>query len=327
MACSESAGAASAAQPAVELPQIVQEVLRAPGQPLDLSTRTFMESRFGADFGRVRVHADDRAAESADVIRARAYTVGRDVVFGARGYAPSTQSGRELLAHELAHTIQQRHTNAPPPSADPRGIFESTAQSAARDVGGGRTVSHDLPACGVGLSLAPAPQGQSPALDPRMRTWRRYAEEEGKRDAARIRQRGQLSREDRQEINAKLSFFEGRAYDIYVREVKPALSQVTGADHIEVPETAQSYAGTLPPAQAADFMQRREHTLRYFRKVKDVALERHYGLVMQDVLNGDTRWDLDTLEQIVQTRAPGAAWHAESAPGVSGKRSGAGRGS
>ena len=303
------AGAANMARPAFEAPQIVHDVLRAPGQPLDPGTRTLMESRFSADFGRVRVHADDRAAESADVLRARAYTVGRDVVFGARGYAPSSRSGRELLAHELAHTIQQRDANARPPSADPRGTVESTADTAARDVVSGQTVSSALPACGVGLSLAPAPPGKSPVLDPRKRTWRRYAHSEGQKDAARIRQRGQLSTEDRQEINAKLSFFEGQAYDVYVRAIKPALSHATGADHIEVPETSQSYVGALPTAQAADFMRRREHTLRYFRKKSDVALERHYRLVLHDVLTGDTRWDLDTLEQIIQSRAPGAAWH------------------
>jgi hypothetical protein len=297
------------AQPALEVPQVVHDVLRAPGQPLDPSTRTYMESRFGADFGRVRVHADDRAAESADVIRARAYTVGRDVVFGARGYAPSSRSGRELLAHELAHTIQQRRRNAPPPSPDPRGIFESTAETAAREVVSGRMVAQDLPASGVGLSLAPAPPRKAPKLDPRMRDWRTYAEQEGKRDAARIRQRGELSSEDRQEINAKLSFFEGKAYDRYVRAVKPALAEVTGANYIEMSETVQSYVGKLPAAQAADFMQRRLHTLRSFRKVKDLALERYYGLVLQDVLDGDTRWDLDTLEEIIQTRAPGAPWH------------------
>jgi len=75
-----------------------------------------MESRFGYDFGDVRVHTDARANESARAVNALAYTVGRDVVFGANQFAPSTQLGRRLLAHELAHTIQQ--TGAGPVGAE-----------------------------------------------------------------------------------------------------------------------------------------------------------------------------------------------------------------
>jgi hypothetical protein len=89
-------------------PPIVQSVIRTPGHPLDVGTRASMEPRFGADFGSVRVHTDAQAAESAQAINARAYTVGRDVVFGAGQYAPGTGAGRRLLAHELAHVVQQR---------------------------------------------------------------------------------------------------------------------------------------------------------------------------------------------------------------------------
>jgi hypothetical protein len=69
-----------------------------------------MESRFGRDFSKVRVHADLKAAESARAVNALAYTVGRDVVFGAGQYTPSTREGRQLLAHELAHVLQQRQS-------------------------------------------------------------------------------------------------------------------------------------------------------------------------------------------------------------------------
>ncbi|HEY6236246.1 MAG TPA: DUF4157 domain-containing protein, partial [Candidatus Elarobacter sp.] len=67
-----------------------------------------MEPRFGRDLSDVRVHIDHHAAESARAVNALAYTVGRDVVFGAGQYAPNTNSGRQLLAHELAHVVQQR---------------------------------------------------------------------------------------------------------------------------------------------------------------------------------------------------------------------------
>jgi len=78
-----------------------------PGQPLDASTRAFMEPCFGHDFGHVRVHTDAQAAESARAVNALAFTVGRDVVFGPGQYAPATQRGRALLAHELTHVVQQ----------------------------------------------------------------------------------------------------------------------------------------------------------------------------------------------------------------------------
>ena len=97
------------------VPPIVHDVLRAPGQPVDEGTRTFMESRFGHDFSRVRVHTDGKAPESARAVNALAYTVGRDVVFGAGQYAPGTTAGRRLMAHELSHVVQQRqglHTAA-----------------------------------------------------------------------------------------------------------------------------------------------------------------------------------------------------------------------
>ena len=85
----------------------VDDVLRAPGQPLDAATRAFMETRFGHDFSQVRVHADAGAAEAARSAHALAYTVGRQVVFGAGRYAPATAAGRRLLGHELAHVVQQ----------------------------------------------------------------------------------------------------------------------------------------------------------------------------------------------------------------------------
>jgi hypothetical protein len=64
--------------------------------------------RFGHDFSQVRVHTDRRAAESARSIGALAYTMGEHIVFGTGHYAPSTEAGRHLLAHELAHVVQQR---------------------------------------------------------------------------------------------------------------------------------------------------------------------------------------------------------------------------
>ena len=90
------------------VPPIVHEVLNSAGQPLDATTRAFMEPRFGYDFSQVQIHTDARATESARAVNALAYTVGKHVVFGAGQYAPKTSEGRKVLAHELTHTLQQR---------------------------------------------------------------------------------------------------------------------------------------------------------------------------------------------------------------------------
>lgn len=78
------------------------------GFALDSSTQRFMESRLNYDFSNVRIHVDGKAAMSADAINARAYTVGRDIVFGQGEYNPGTKDGQRLLAHELAHVVQQQ---------------------------------------------------------------------------------------------------------------------------------------------------------------------------------------------------------------------------
>jgi hypothetical protein len=85
----------------------VDSVLRSPGREMEPATRREMESRIGFDFGRVRLHTDERAGESARGLSARAYTVGSDVVFAPGRYAPQTTEGRHLLAHELTHVVQQ----------------------------------------------------------------------------------------------------------------------------------------------------------------------------------------------------------------------------
>lgn len=85
-------------------PASVNDVLNQAGEPLDTATRTAMETRFGADFSGVRIHTDGRSAHGMDAL---AYTVGNDVVFAPGRYSPKTAMGRQLLAHELAHVVQQ----------------------------------------------------------------------------------------------------------------------------------------------------------------------------------------------------------------------------
>jgi len=83
------------------------ESLRTGGEVLPATVRNFFEPRFGRDFGQVRVHTGSLAAESAGGVNALAYTMGRNIVFAAGQYSPDTNEGRHLLAHELAHTVQQ----------------------------------------------------------------------------------------------------------------------------------------------------------------------------------------------------------------------------
>jgi hypothetical protein len=81
--------------------------MKGSGSTLDGGTRSFMESRFGRDFGGVRVHNGAAAASAASALDARAFTVGQDVFFNAGEYQPGNAAGRELIAHELTHTVQQ----------------------------------------------------------------------------------------------------------------------------------------------------------------------------------------------------------------------------
>jgi hypothetical protein len=116
----------SSADPLAAVSQsVVGETLDSPGRPLDPATRGFMESRFGHDFSQVRVHDDLRAAASAESVNALAYTVGPDLVFGAGRYAPHSSQGRELLAHELAHVVQNRGVRTDTPTIMRRSGWES----------------------------------------------------------------------------------------------------------------------------------------------------------------------------------------------------------
>jgi hypothetical protein len=107
------------------VPPIVNEVLRSTGLPLDAPTRAYFEPRFGHDLSGVRVHTDESAAASALAVNALAYTVGRDVVFGANQYAPRSSAGQRLLAHELTHVIQQSGVT----SSQPLAIGRSDSQA------------------------------------------------------------------------------------------------------------------------------------------------------------------------------------------------------
>lgn len=82
--------------------------LQGDGEPLSEGSREFFESRMGYDFSGVRVHSGNQAADTAQSVNAKAFTLGSDIVFGGGQYAPESHEGRRLLAHELTHVVQQK---------------------------------------------------------------------------------------------------------------------------------------------------------------------------------------------------------------------------
>jgi hypothetical protein len=131
----------------------------SPGAALDYPTQRAMGSRFSFDFSRVRVHSGSEAAELAAGEQARAYTVGRHVVFGAGMYAAHSTAGQALLAHELGHVAQQAaagvlvvqradQSNPPPtPTVDPEAVL---GQRLVQDFPGGVAVAFYAPMPGQG---------------------------------------------------------------------------------------------------------------------------------------------------------------------------------
>ncbi len=142
-----------------KVPAVVHDELRAGGRPLEAETRARLEPRFGYDFSGVRVHTGAKAAESARSVNALAYTVGRDVVFGAGQYAPHTAAGERLMAHELTHVVQQggpaTGAFAIGPSQDD---FEREASSVAQDRDTGSLYAGPMPAAAApSLQRQPTP--------------------------------------------------------------------------------------------------------------------------------------------------------------------------
>jgi Domain of unknown function (DUF4157) len=121
------------------------------GVELPADVRADMELRFGQDFSTVHVHDDTSAHASARSFAAKAYTHGEDIVFADGRFAPETQQGRHLLAHELAHVVQQRRGGGEPPD-DARAPTERVAASAADAVTAGSGPVAVGGATGVGVA-------------------------------------------------------------------------------------------------------------------------------------------------------------------------------
>jgi hypothetical protein len=120
------------------LQQMVNEVVRSPGKPLDSGTRIYMESKFGHDFKSVAIHNDATAASSANSLGAKAFASGSNIVFAQGEYRPHTASGKALLAHELAHVVQQTRNGGAPWNP---AYSDTEADAAGQLVGKDGTVS------------------------------------------------------------------------------------------------------------------------------------------------------------------------------------------
>ena len=117
----------------------VEEGLASPGKPLEEQTRRLMETGLGHDFSNVRVHVDDRADAAARALGANAYTAGNDIVFASGKYEPESRAGKERIAHELTHVVQQRRNSSQTVSATP--AHESEARNAGANVAAGKSVT------------------------------------------------------------------------------------------------------------------------------------------------------------------------------------------
>jgi Domain of unknown function (DUF4157) len=131
--------------------QATGTLLRASGEALPAGLRAEMEARFGQDFSAVRLHTGADAALAAQAEGAEAFTLGQDVVFGGGRYAPGTVTGRALLAHELAHVVQQSR-GGPAPSGKPDNALEGAASHAAAALVGGDGPVAVAGASGVGIA-------------------------------------------------------------------------------------------------------------------------------------------------------------------------------
>lgn len=145
---------------------LVDDVLRSPGQALDAANRQHFENSYGVDLSQVRVHHDAHAAASARAVNAHAYAVGQHIVFGDGRYQPSSQSGRSLLAHELAHVAQQRPGMSAASGIEIGAVdsaAEADADRMASDAMAGRPTSSMLNAPAPVLARAPAAAKACPA--------------------------------------------------------------------------------------------------------------------------------------------------------------------
>lgn len=192
-------------------PASVNHTLASPGRPLEPVLRKDMEQRFGHDFSQVRVHSGVAAGQSAREVNANAYTVGHDIVFGAGRFAPGTQEGRRLIAHELTHVRQQstgqttKEVVQRSPDKDDWSIFESTFAGEPRFVFWAKR-----------QGKPPTTAGEMEAL------WKAFIRIDTTKEVREDYDRAQLEK-DRRELEKRRQA--ARAAEARAAEAKPVLGQ------------------------------------------------------------------------------------------------------
>ncbi|HWE53582.1 MAG TPA: DUF4157 domain-containing protein [Bryobacteraceae bacterium] len=158
------------------------------GRRLDEHTRALMESRFGHNFSDVRIHTGQLAAETADSLRARAFAVGENIVFAGGQFAPETPAGQRILAHELAHVVQQRQTAGP--IAGERDTERDAHDAAHNVISGAMPMVRERAQAGIAQKLERPPDeiarlDELKALDARAQNSTLSAEDEKRREELR----------------------------------------------------------------------------------------------------------------------------------------------
>jgi hypothetical protein len=151
------------------------------GAPLDPASRAWFEPRFGHDFGHVRIHDGPQADRAAASLRARAFTLGPDVVFAAGEYQPTSRMGRRLIAHELTHVVQNHARESmagrTPSIEPPLGLAEVEAHRAGTRAALGLT-ARSVSARNSGVALTPASDQIVPLLSYSWNDWAVTADDE-----------------------------------------------------------------------------------------------------------------------------------------------------
>jgi hypothetical protein len=235
------------------------------GMPLDPHTRADMEARFGESFADVRVRNDAQAHRSAASLDAKAYTIGNEITFSAGRYAPHASEGKRLLAHELAHVVQQRRGGATPPFASDA-PHEAAADHAAAQVAGGVSSVQVSGATGVGIacdleddkknssSREPqfAPEDMMRAFDPTPRYWLTHAPDLESKSALQLRDEANQIEEWRQR---QISCDADMDRLIEVRDQLRAAAQAKDKRAHRRPHKRRTKAApTEPPAKPASLL-------------------------------------------------------------------------
>jgi Domain of unknown function (DUF4157)/Putative peptidoglycan binding domain len=242
----------------------VPDVLRSAGESLDSGTRANMESSFTHDFSRVRIHSDDNAARSARSIDARAYTVGRHIVFGDGQYAPGTMWGKRLLAHELAHVIQQRQPAGP------------VADSGLETDGGREAFEQEAGAAASVISAGKRVHVAAKGSAPRLQLQRADADKAGTSPEKSLPSWNPAQLGSIQAQLKRLGLYRGRVDRRFGEDTEDALVEAFASDDwrkLTPVEIIKRLTAASPPAGKPG-----EHNLRYGEMFKDGLLDITLGI-------------------------------------------------